>query len=201
LRELLTQRRLQQQVWSIVMPKFADPVAWKQAELLMQPAFIRVIDNIRKQLEQSTWKGSYRDVQVWPEGTAEETKVMVAQLQQQLETVSPEQAATIKQELAKLPHAYPGYELCLEHQDEHVNIDLWELCYRVCFRNYDLTASSNESLVEIDTSLIDETGDVDWQCLDQKAKRLVEAVFSNLPGASIPESSTHEIQVEEQLDN
>jgi len=32
------------------MPKFSNITSWEQAELLMQPAFIRIIDHIRKQL-------------------------------------------------------------------------------------------------------------------------------------------------------
>ncbi|MGE5656483.1 MAG: hypothetical protein ACM37W_07700 [Actinomycetota bacterium] len=44
-------------------PKITNMIAWQQAELLMQPAMIRVIDNIRKQLEQSAWTGTYQEVQ------------------------------------------------------------------------------------------------------------------------------------------
>jgi len=40
-------------------PKITDTVAWQQAELLMQPTFIRIIDNIRNQLDESAWKGTY----------------------------------------------------------------------------------------------------------------------------------------------
>jgi len=36
-------------------PKITDTVAW-QAELLMQPTFIRIIDNIRNQLDESAWR-------------------------------------------------------------------------------------------------------------------------------------------------
>jgi hypothetical protein len=164
-------------------PQFADPIAWEYAELLMQPAFIRVIDNIRKQLEQSTWKGTYRDVQVWSEEVPPEIQARVTQLQQQLVDASPEEAAAIEQSLAHLPRAYPGYELCLEQQGQHINVDLWDLCYQVCFDHYspakDEAIAIDTSL--IDTRLIDETGDVDWQQLDKKAKQLVEQVFSQLP--------------------
>ena len=66
-----------------MMPKFADITSWEQAELLMQPAFIRIIDQIRKQLEESTWKGTYQDVLIWSTGTTEETKAIVTQLLQQ----------------------------------------------------------------------------------------------------------------------
>jgi len=41
--------------------------------------------------------------------------------------------------------------------------------------NYSLSLDQSSSLeVQIDTSLIDETGDVDWQRLDAKAAELVD---------------------------
>ena len=123
-------------------PKFKDTVAWQQAEMLMQPALIRILDQVRKQLENTTWKATYNNVET----------------------------------------PLPGYELCLERNDTSVCVDLWELCFKVCFRNYSSTHTEQESQeVEIDTSLIDETGDVDWQCLDTKAQHLVEQVFADLP--------------------
>ena len=123
-------------------PTFKNVAAWEQAELLMQPALIRILDQVRKQLEDTTWKATYKDVQT----------------------------------------PLPGYQLCLEQKDTSVCVDLWELCFQVCFRDYNLTHSELESQeVEIDTRLIDETGDVDWQCLDTKAQHLVEQVFARLP--------------------
>ena len=121
-------------------PKFKDTLAWEQAQTLMQPAFIRIIDNIRKQLDQSSWKGTYQDI--------------------------------------KTP--YPGYQLCLSYQDHSVEVDIWDLCYQICFRNYQLHQIDN-SEVEIDTNLIDETGEVDWQLLETKAQQLVKQVFADLP--------------------
>jgi len=167
-------------------PKITDTVTWQQAELLMQPAFIRIIDQLREHLDQSAWKGTYQDVLIWPDETTDETKAIVTQLLQQLETASPSQVAEIKQALTQLPTPHPGYHLCLQHQGwQQVSVDLWELCYQVCFRNY--RASLDEPTtreVQIDTSLIDETGDVDWQRLDAKAGELVKRVFANLPDAS-----------------
>lgn len=123
-------------------PKITNLVAWQQAEILMQPAFLRVIDNIRKQLEQSAWKGTYQEVQ----------------------------------------QPYPGYLLCLQHGDREMSVNLWELCYQICFLNYKLTHSELESQeVEIDTSLIDDTGDVDWERLEAKTNAVIEDVFANLP--------------------
>jgi hypothetical protein len=129
-------------------PKFKNTLAWEQAELLMQPAFIRVIDNIRKQLEDSSWQGSYQEV------------------------VDP----------------YPGYQLCLTRQDRLVQVDIWDLCFQICFSNYHPTQSetygekiTETQEVEIDINLIDETGDVDWQRLETKTQRIVKRMFADLP--------------------
>ncbi|MEG4501146.1 hypothetical protein QUB05_28905 [Microcoleus sp. F10-C6] len=123
-------------------PKITSPIAWQQAELLMQPAMIRVLDNIRKQLEESVWTGTYKEVQI----------------------------------------PIPGYQLILEHQGEQLSVDIWELCYRVCFVNYQPAHTQIQSQeVVIDTSLIDdETGDVDWNRLDAKASQLIQEIFANL---------------------
>ncbi|MEI2583008.1 hypothetical protein [Scytonema sp. PRP1] len=158
-------------------PKISNSVAWQQAELLMQPAFIRVVDNIRKLLDVSSWTGTYQDVLIWPTGTTDETKAIVTKLLQDLEAVTPEQALEIRETLSRLPMPHPGYHLCLQRQDQQISIDLWELCYQVCFREY---IPGNET-VNIDTSLLDENGEVDWQRLEVKTKELVEQVFANLP--------------------
>lgn len=146
----------------------------------MQPAYIRLIDNLRKQLETSNWRGTYRDVSVWADDIPDETKATVAQLKSQLETASPDEAAKIEQTLAQLPSPYPGYELCLQNGDRQVTVDLWELCYKICFRAGE-TGISDDRPVEIDTDLIEETGDVDWNRLEDKTKRLVGEIFDRLP--------------------
>jgi hypothetical protein len=46
----------------IMQPKFATELAWQQAEFLMQPIYIRIIDRIRQQSEVSTWEVSYEEV-------------------------------------------------------------------------------------------------------------------------------------------
>ena len=158
-------------------PKITNSVAWNQAELLMQPTFIRVVDNLRKLLDNSSWKGTYHDVLTWAAGTSEETKAIVTQMVQELETATPEDAEQIRETLAKLPTPHPGYHLCLQRQEQQVNVDLWELCYQVCFVEYTLS----DDTVDIDTSLIDESGDVEWNLLDKKARKVVEAVFASLP--------------------
>ena len=124
-------------------PKITSTKAWQQAELLMQPALIRVLDNIRKQLDESIWSGTYQEIQT----------------------------------------PFPGYQLLLEHGDKQRYVDIWELCYQVCFANYNPTHPESESReVEIDTSLIEEdTGDVDWNRLDAKASELIKGIFDSLP--------------------
>jgi hypothetical protein len=161
-------------------PRFADIESWQQAEVLMQPAFIRLIDNLRKQLEETTWKGTYRDVLVWADGIPDDVKATVTQLQEQLKTAPPEQTAEIEQTLSHLPTPYPGYELHLEQNGQQVNVDLWELCYKICFQTEGAVLTDDRP-VAVDTSLIDETGEVDWNELDNKTKQLVSEIFENLP--------------------
>ncbi len=128
-------------------PKFKNTEAWEQAQILMQPAFIRVLDNIRKNLEQSTWKESYEEVK----------------------------------------YPFPGHLLCLTHQEKVAKVNIWEMCFQVCFRDYNppLTHTSGDATnqnyeVDIDTNLIDETGEVDWQLLETKAQQVVSDIFANL---------------------
>ncbi|WP_353930236.1 hypothetical protein WJM97_18350 [Okeanomitos corallinicola TIOX110] len=158
-------------------PKITNPAIWQQAEILMQPAFIRVVDNIRKHLDVSDWQGTYHDVLIWPACTTDETKGMVTQLLAEMETATPTQLQEIKENLALLPMPHPGYHLRLQRQEQQVNVDLWDLCYQVCFFNY--TPENME--VDIDTSLIDESGEVEWQLLENKTKQLVQQVFDSLP--------------------
>jgi len=123
-------------------PKFKNSLAWQQAELLIQPCLIRLLDNIRKYLEASSWEGTYENVQT----------------------------------------PVPGYLLCLKMGANQITFDLWELCYQICFINYKPTHADAETQeVEIDTSLIDETGDVDWHRLETKTQQLVQQIFANLP--------------------
>lgn len=164
-------------------PKFATTIAWQQAELLMQPVFIRIIDNIRKELEQSSWRGTYHESPIWADGVSEDTKARVTALQTELQTASSEESTVIQETLARLPQPHPGYYLSLQRGDREITVDLWQLCYQICFRNYNSVVNvSKDPLVEIDTTLIEaDTGEVDWVRLDDKTKQVISQIFANLP--------------------
>ncbi len=122
-------------------------MAWEKAEILMQPSLIRVLDNIRKQLETSSWQGSYQEI----------------------------------------THPVPGYILCLTKGEGKIEIDIWQLCYQVCFQDYHFTpnhifssADARTCEVDIDDRLLDDTGDIDWQLIEAKAQKVVRDIFENL---------------------
>jgi hypothetical protein len=122
-------------------PKFKDMKAWEQAQLLMQPAFIRVVDNLGKQVELSPWEASYQEIQ----------------------------------------EPYPGYQLSLTREGHSLTVDIWDLCFQICFANYYPTGEMPDSIsqeVEIDVSLFNEQGEVDWQKLERKTQALVQKILS-----------------------
>ncbi|MGD1855386.1 MAG: hypothetical protein ACFB2W_14165 [Leptolyngbyaceae cyanobacterium] len=158
------------------MPQFATAQDQRYAQALMQPALIRIIDNIRKQLDRSDWQGSYRDDMRWPAETTAEQKQQYLALQEMLDTATPEEYDQIQDTLAQLPSPEHLYTLCLKKQDQQREIDVWQLCYRLCN-----AADTSDGPISIDSSLINlELGDVDWIALDQKAKRLIENAFQDL---------------------
>ncbi|MFG6097322.1 hypothetical protein SPB21_18805 [Leptothoe sp. ISB3NOV94-8A] len=164
------------------MPQFATAQDQRYAQALMQPALIRIIDNIRKQLDASTWEGSYRDDMRWPAETTAEQKQQYLALQEMLEKATPEEHDQIQATLAQLPSPDHRYTLCLKKQDQQQEIDVWQLCYRLCNAADTADTKNHTGPITIDTSLLDlEMGDVDWIALDKKAKRLVEETFQALP--------------------
>ncbi len=121
-------------------PKFIDAQTWEQAELLMQPVMIRLVDNLRKQLEQSSWHSRYEQVD--------------------------------------LP--IPGYHLHLTYQEQQRVLSIWELCYLICFKYYQMDSPEPQP-VEIDPGLLDGAGEIDWHYLDQKAQDIVAQVLTVAP--------------------
>jgi len=157
-----------------------DNQKWQQLELLMQPALIRLIDNIRKQLERSDWSGTYRTIENWPEGTTAEVQAKVLQLQQQLEAANPGQSAELSNALANLPEPEIIYQLCLQKQEQQFEVSLWDLCYEICLCRYSPAAEQSLEKAEVDSTLIDQTGEIDWHRLDSKACQTVEKLFQQL---------------------
>lgn len=158
-------------------PTFATPLARAQVEQLMQPALIRVIDNIRKQLESSDWQGKYEEKLIWPEGTTTEQQQEYAALQKGLHGVPPEEHDRVAALIAKLPQPSPLYTLRLTQPNRADQaVDIWALCYRVCASK----EVQEGKAITADASLFDE-GEVDWRQLDDKTKALVESVFKALP--------------------
>jgi len=158
-------------------PEFASSLTRAKVDKLMQPALIRVIDNIRKQLDTVDWKGRYEEELIWPEGTTPEQKQEYAALQKVLHGVPPEEHDRVAKLMSALPQPSPLYTLRLtkeNHPDK--TIDIWALCYEVCAVNH-----SPDEKLEADDSLFDESGEVDWLTLDDKTKRLVESAFTTLP--------------------
>ncbi|MEA5465000.1 hypothetical protein [Leptothoe sp. PORK10 BA2] len=158
------------------MPQFATSQDQRYAQALMQPALIRIIDNIRKQLDISDWQGSYRDDMCWPtEATAEQKQQYLA-IQEMLETATPEEHDQLQATLAQLPSPEHLYTLCLTKQEQQQEIDVWQLCYRLCN-----TTDTMDGPITVDTRLLDlDMGDIDWIALDQKAQRLVAEAFQAL---------------------
>ena len=128
-------------------PKFEDTTAWQQAEVLMQPALIRLVDRVRRGLDDSAWEGRYEEV---------ETPI-------------------------------PGYSLCLQRSQQEIRVDVWELCYQICFLPYAPARIDETRAVKIDTSLLDRDGEIDWNRLDAKAGEVVAKMLAALPEANASE--------------
>ncbi|MGL5034049.1 MAG: hypothetical protein ACRC6M_09650 [Microcystaceae cyanobacterium] len=136
-------------------PIFKNAEDWEQAELLMQPTLIRLVDNLRKVFEESPWQVNYEEIET----------------------------------------PYPGHRLCLSLGDHSFKIDLWQLCFQICFLNYHLPLLSHQDSTEpiislareqeleviVDSTLFNEQGEVDWPNLEEKTQRIIQALVSSLP--------------------
>jgi hypothetical protein len=150
------------------MLTFATPEDRRQADQLMQPTLIRVIDNLRKCTEAADWQSEYVERVLWPATATEEQKQQVQALAAQLETADPKQVTQLRQQLRQLPTPLPTYEFRLTHEGQTAVLDIWQLCFQVCFWDYEPTLPAR-----IDTTLLDAAGDIDWIALDDKTKTIV----------------------------
>lgn len=151
-----------------MLPTFATDRDHALASHLMQPCLIRIIDNLRKATENLDWQSEYTQAQHWPEGTTEAQKQQVAELAAQLDQADPDTAPDLEQALRQLPTPTPIYHLRLTQGDRVATLDVWELCFRLCFVNY-----VPDQPVTVDTGLVEADGEIDWITLDEKAKTLI----------------------------
>ncbi len=93
------------------------------------------------------------------------------------------EVSTWKVSYEEVRDPHPIHYLCLEFEQRQLKFDIWDLCYQVCFLNYDGSHSELESqIVEVDTNLIDmDASSPDWMRLDNKAKDVIARIFDNLP--------------------
>jgi len=151
-----------------MLPTFATDRDHALASHLMQPCLIRIIDNLRKATENLDWQSEYTQAQHWPEGTTEAQKQQVAELAAQLDQADADTAPDLEQALRQLPTPTPIYHLRLTQGDRVVTLDVWELCFRLCFVNY-----VPDQPVTVDAGLVEADGEIDWITLDEKAKTLI----------------------------
>ncbi|MEM8505366.1 MAG: hypothetical protein AAF716_19710 [Cyanobacteria bacterium P01_D01_bin.1] len=160
------------------MPEFVSALDRQKVEQLMQPALIRVIDNIRKQLDNTDWQGSYEEELIWPEGTTAQQKEDYATLQKGLHGVPTEEYDRVAKLMSALPQPSPLYTLRLQKDgQEDQTVDVWALCYQVCANS---SQSEPDLVIAADDSLFNESG-IDWRILDNKTLGLVEGIFAALP--------------------
>lgn len=143
------------------------------ASALMQPCLIRIIDNLRKVTETLDWQSEYTQTLSWPEDTSEAQKQQVADLSAQLDQADPDAVPQLEQALRQLPTPLPIYHLRLTQGDRVATLDVWELCFHLCFTAYDPGQP-----VTVDAGLVDAENEIDWITLDEKAKALVSQALA-----------------------
>ncbi len=151
-----------------MLPTFATDRDHALASHLMQPCLIRIIDNLRKATETLDWQSEYTQAQHWPESTTDAQKQQVAALAAQLDRADPDAVPDLEQALRQLPTPTPIYHLRLTQGDRVATLDVWELCFRLCFVDY-----VPDQPVTVDAGLVEADGEIDWITLDEKAKTLV----------------------------
>lgn len=152
--------------------------------LLLQPALIRLIDQLRQQLTEASWTWSYDTIEVWPDEVPEETRSQYTEMMEALETASDDDAETIQDVLYTLPQPIPLYRLDVTYEETELEISMWQLCYQICFEDYrpkflDLSVEAPElEKWAVDPALIDEADQVDWVALNEKAKTVVSQLMT-----------------------
>ena len=154
--------------------------------LLLQPALIRLIDQLRLQLSTSTWQWKYETFEVWPSEVPQAQRNRYAQLQEQLDTAPEQDIEAIEAELAMMIFPIPVYQLDLWRDEAHQRVNMWELCYQICLCQYEpvfeaesLTSPSLEQF-PFDSKLLSEVAEIDWVYLDHRAEEVVSRLLETL---------------------
>jgi hypothetical protein len=134
-----------------MQPQFADELAWQQAEFLMQPIYIRIIDRIRQQSETSTWQVTYEEVQ-----TPHPTNYLCLQSGDRL----------LKFDIWDL-----CYQVCF--LDYHGSDS--EVIGSDAQNEITQFVAIDTSLIDL------EARSPDWHRLDTKAQSVIARIFTNLP--------------------
>ena len=154
--------------------------------LLLQPALIRLIDQLRQQLAKSTWQWKYETLEVWPPEVSQSQRNRYAQLQDQLDTAQESEMEAIEAELAMMAMPIPVYQLEIWRDEAHQRVNMWELCYQICLCQYEpvfeAESLTSPSLAEFpfDSKLLSETEEIDWVYLDQRAAQVVSRLLETL---------------------
>lgn len=118
-----------------MLPKFKNLLEYQKAEILLQPIYLRLIDNIRQESELLEWNVSYEEI----------------------------------------TEPFTGYNVLLKKGNYSTKYNLWELCFKICFNRYE---KGQITLVETDKTLIDDNGELDWQQIEIKTKKLVKSLLT-----------------------
>ena len=125
-------------------PTFKNTTDWEKADILIQAAFIRVMDNLRKELEKTNLVATYEDIQ----------------------------------------EPFPGYQLILTKENDSVSISIWEICFQVCFTDYQFSSNNSSQasiMVEIDENLFNGDNEINWQQLEIKTQQTIQTIINNFP--------------------
>lgn len=163
-----------------------DLMNQQQLALLLQPALIRLIDQLRQQLTAASWAWSYDTIELWPDEVPSEVRSQYTEMLQALETASDDDAEIIQDVLETLPQPVPLYRLDVTLEDTVYQINMWELCYQICLKKYvpnlsNMTVQSPQlEKQRLDPELLDSSGGIDWVVLNEKAKKVVESLMKQL---------------------
>ena len=78
----------------------------------------------------------------------------------------------------------PGHQLSLTHEDTSVTINIWDICFKVCFIDYQFSSnqlSQDSIMVEIDNNLFNEDKQINWQHLKTKTEKTIQTIINNFP--------------------